>query len=80
MQASDKISGFNQKLQGLDKDLSKMDPTPWLQRGWTRLQGKDGRIKSIKDLKMGDTITARLLDGAVEFETKKITPKGKKGK
>ncbi len=50
-------------------NLKSLDPTPWLNKGWTQLFGsKSHRIKSINDAKVGESIKAQMQDGQLTLE------------
>jgi exodeoxyribonuclease VII large subunit len=54
-----------QQLNQFEKALVRHDPSPWLERGWTRLSltttGKS--VKSIEDVALGTELQAMLRDG-----------------
>lgn len=52
-------------LQKFAAAFGQKDPGPWLKKGWTRLQKKGTPILSVRDLKKGESLTTRLLDGRV---------------
>lgn len=52
-------------LQKFSAELSRRDPAPWLEKGWTRLQKNGQPVLSVTELVSGDTLTTRLLDGRV---------------
>ena len=58
-----------QKLLGL---FGQKDPTPWLQKGWTRFQKNGVPILSVKQLKKGDELSTRLADGRIVVKLEQI--------
>ena len=68
---SDSLFLFNQRL-------TQLDPKPWLKEGWTQLVTKGRKIMSIHDASVGDTVTARMLDGSftLKISDKMIAAKG----
>lgn len=52
-------------LQKFVSAFAQKDPGPWLKKGWTRLQKNGFPILSVSDLKPGEALSTRLLDGRV---------------
>lgn len=50
-------------VQTLEQRLVRLDPKPWLEQGWTQLYVGKKAVKRIGDLRPGDQVKARLLDG-----------------
>ena len=61
-------------ISELEKELVRRDPTPWLKKGWTQLSGESGLLLSVKKIKKGESIHARLLDGRVKMTVNGIVP------
>lgn len=69
------LFAMEMQLQKFSSELSKRDPAPWLQKGWTRLQKNGKPVLSIIDLQAGDTLTTRLLDGRLSVTVDTISPR-----
>ncbi|NBX24258.1 MAG: hypothetical protein EBR52_09220, partial [Microbacteriaceae bacterium] len=52
-------------LASIENKLTALDPKPWLERGWTRLSVDGLTIDSVKNLRQGMRVHARLKDGPV---------------
>ena len=52
-------------LASIENRLTALDPKPWLERGWTRLSIDGQTIDSVKNLRKGTRVHARLKDGPV---------------
>lgn len=61
-----------QALMNYQSKISSLDPTPWVKKGWTQLFHKGEQLFSIKKIKNGDTVSARLIDGNIEMEIQAI--------
>ena len=64
-----------ESLELLTQKLKGRDPRPWLKSGWTQLQSPSKRVVSIKDINLGETLLASLIDGTL---TVTVTDKNKK--
>ena len=53
-------------LGQLEKELIRLDPSPWMERGWTRIMKNGIRVKSIKELQKNDAVSMRLIDGNIK--------------
>jgi exonuclease VII large subunit len=80
MQLASQLNHFaNARLQELrealfarEQQLTRLDPGPWLDAGWTQLFRKDSSmkgqsLKTLNDASVGDEITARLRDGVLNL-------------
>jgi exodeoxyribonuclease VII large subunit len=52
-------------LASIETRLTSLDPKPWLERGWTRLSVGGETIDSVRRLRKGMHVHARLKDGPV---------------
>ncbi|MEZ4743918.1 MAG: exodeoxyribonuclease VII large subunit [Bdellovibrionota bacterium] len=72
------LAKLEQGLALLDKNLTALDPSPWLKQGWTQLfkssMSKEGAIKSVHKLHVGELLKARLLDGNMTLQISDISP------
>ena len=66
------IQHWKNRLITLKAELKSHDPKPWLKTGWTQLRNKNGQLKSIKSLKVGDSIKAKLSDGNIKLKVTHI--------
>jgi len=65
----------SEKLLVVEGRLNAQDPSPWLDRGWTQLRSRTGKLTSIVGLNEGDAITARLRDGQLGLVVQDIREK-----
>lgn len=64
----DSLNNIEKKLILLHQRLASYDPSPWLEKGWTRLYKNSQVIKSIKDVsKNQDELKAILKDGILKM-------------
>ncbi|MBQ6433644.1 MAG: hypothetical protein IJJ94_06850, partial [Bacteroidaceae bacterium] len=57
------------KVQSLGTRLAALDPAQQLRRGYSLTFTSDGRLlRSATELKAGDSITTRFIDGSVRSE------------
>ena len=59
---------LEQSLDSLMKSIQNLDPSPWLQKGWTQLQLAGKKINSVKELEPGKEIQITLLDGSLDAQ------------
>ena len=62
------------ELEGFESKLTSMNPTPWIEQGWTQLLN-GVKIKDTESLKVGSTLDARLKDASLELKIEKIIRK-----
>ena len=65
------VEATNQKTKQLADMRSKLDqtnPKPWLKKGWTRLDHQDGPLTSVKKVKKGQIVKARVEDGLISMK------------
>ncbi len=75
LQIASQLSHFaNARLQQLrealftrEQQLTRLDPAPWLDAGWTQLSLLGKNIKTLSDVAVGDELTARLKDGVLKL-------------
>jgi exodeoxyribonuclease VII large subunit len=70
--ANQALQKLSESLFGLNQRLTQLDPKPWLKEGWTQLVVGGKKLISIHDGQIGETLTARVVDGTL---TLKITDK-----
>lgn len=61
------LHSYTLQLESLNRTLVKLDPSPWIKQGWSRLFGAKGTIKSIKDVEVNEQLTAVLQDGHLQL-------------
>ena len=66
---------IGEQVSLLQEQLVRLDPKPWMETGWTQLARAGKPLKSVRDFKPGDTITARLRDGTLDLSVQHATPK-----
>lgn len=71
--ARDALSKQLDYLSDLERQLTRKDPSPWLEQGWTQLSGPRGMIRRTSDVAEGDDLKARLLDGNIMLRVLKTT-------
>lgn len=59
------FSSLASQLATIETRLASLDPSPWLERGWTRLSANGKTIDSVAGLAPGMELRARLKDGHV---------------
>lgn len=59
-------------LSELENNVTRIDPSPWLQKGWTQLMSDQSRVTSVSQLTQGQHISARLLDGKLDLTVSNI--------
>ncbi|MEY4630877.1 MAG: hypothetical protein RIQ81_997 [Pseudomonadota bacterium] len=57
------LAAIAANLANIEARLAGLDPSPWLEKGWTRLAANGKTIDSIRSLTPGMVVTARLKDG-----------------
>ena len=68
-----KVQSSKFKVQSLETRLAALDPALQLRRGFSLTYSSDGHLlRSIADIRPGDTITTRLADGKVAAVTTSI--------
>lgn len=55
-------------LQEMEKHLLGLDPSPWLQKGWARIYGERGLLKSVKHAVAGEQVVAVMSDGRLKLQ------------
>ena len=55
------------QLEKFVGELRGKYPSPWMKTGWTRLEIKAKKLKSLKKIEKGDELTARLSDGSLKL-------------
>jgi exodeoxyribonuclease VII large subunit len=65
--ANAQIQRHSELLFQREQQLTKLNPGPWLDAGWTQLSSAGKGIKSTKDVKIGTQIQARLRDGIMKL-------------
>lgn len=73
--SSGQLSATSEKLHVLQTELTRIDPGPWLNTGWTQLSSKGKPLKTVRDFKPGDEVQARLRDGVMTMAIKDIKTK-----
>lgn len=59
----------------LETKVTRIDPSPWLKKGWTQLMSGQTKISSVQQLKPGQGLSARLLDGKLDLTVSHIENK-----
>jgi exonuclease VII large subunit len=75
--ATSAIQQITEAVFSFHQRLTALDPTPWLKSGWTQLMANGQQVNSVESIDLGDTLTARLLDGSLQLQVKHKTPKHK---
>ncbi len=73
--AKNALNKASEHLHGLQNELTRIDPQPWLNTGWTQLSRKGRPLKTVRDFKPGDEVQARLRDGLMTLSVTTIKPK-----
>lgn len=60
-----------------EQQLTKLNPKPWLDTGWTQLSVSGKNLKSTDDVKVGTKIQARLRDGILKLTVESKEPRTK---
>lgn len=70
---------YQSKLDGLDRalirflgELQSKDPKPWLKKGWTQLEGEQGLVSRVGQVRPGEKLKARLRDGLLEVKVASV--------
>lgn len=69
------LNAESEKLLVLQTDLTRVDPGPWLNTGWTQLSSKGKPLKTVRDFKLGDEVQARLRDGVMTMSVTAVQRK-----
>ena len=69
------VNAASEKLLVLQTDLTRVDPGPWLNTGWTQLSSKGKPLKTVRDFKLGDEVQARLRDGVMTMSVTAVKQK-----
>lgn len=73
--AQNHINRASDRIHTLQMELTKVDPGPWLNTGWTQLTSKGKTLKTVRDFKPGDEVQARLRDGIMTLAVTDIKSK-----
>jgi exodeoxyribonuclease VII large subunit len=73
--ANAQLQKLGDGLHGLEQQLTRLDPTPWLASGWTQLSSHGRNLKNLEDVDVGDEITARLRDGVLSLRLESKQPR-----
>jgi exonuclease VII large subunit len=75
--ASMNLQKLSEELFARQQQLTRLDPGPWLDAGWTQLSAAGKNIKSMKDIELGALIQARLRDGILKLKVDAKEPRRK---
>ena len=78
--ANTQIQRHSEQLFYKEQQLTKLNPGPWLDAGWTQLSAAGKGIKSTKDVKVGTKIQARLRDGIMKLTVDSFEPRAVESK
>jgi exodeoxyribonuclease VII large subunit len=62
------LGNFRTKIAELLAALERRDPSGWIAQGWTRLSSRDGLVKSVTQVAIGESLRARLSDGWLHLQ------------
>ncbi len=71
------LQRITNEIQGLESALNAKDPSPWIEKGWTRLESSSHTPLDAYLLKPGDELNARLKHSLLRLEIKEIIDKSK---
>lgn len=66
-QATIQLQKQAELIYAREQQLTRLDPGPWLDSGWTQLSREGLPIRSINDLSLGSKVQARLRDGVLKL-------------
>ena len=75
--ASMNLQKLSEELFARQQQLTRLDPGPWLDAGWTQLSAAGRNIKSMQDIELGALIQARLRDGILKLKVDAKEPRRK---
>jgi exodeoxyribonuclease VII large subunit len=75
--ASMSLQKHSEELFKRQQQLTRLDPGPWLDAGWTQLSSAGKNIKSMQDIELGALIQARLRDGILKLKVDAKEPRRK---
>lgn len=55
-----------------ESTLDKLNPEPWIRKGWTQIYARGNKVDTILSLRKGDQIDLRLIDGLIKTTIEKI--------
>lgn len=67
-QVAEQLARATTRLTELDGLLGRVNPRPWIDRGWTQFAGPRGPVRRRADLKLGEIVSARLNDVLVKLK------------
>lgn len=59
-------------LQALEQKIVRLDPKPWLAQGWTQLWIDKRPVRRVAEIKPGDQVKARLIDGRAALIVERV--------
>ncbi len=77
LNAREALNRASEHLSQRERDLTRRDPSPWLEQGWTQLSGGRGMIRRTADIAADEELKARLLDGRITLkvvQVESVTP------
>lgn len=75
--ANSKLQQLSELLSERHREVTKMDPSPWLKAGWTQLNIGGRNIRSLSEVSSGDTLSARLMDGILKLRVEEKQARSK---
>jgi exodeoxyribonuclease VII large subunit len=62
------------QIMDLLSQLDRINPKPWLEKGWTQLFEQKNLMDSVHKIKDNQSLTARLIDGLVDLKVTAVKP------
>ncbi len=70
--ANRQLQAFAEALFAREQQLTRLDPSPWLDSGWTQLSLDGKPLLSSEDTSIGSNVQARLRDGMLRMTVNEI--------
>jgi exodeoxyribonuclease VII large subunit len=78
--ALERIHSALARTGDLERRMIGADPKPWLAKGWTQLMVGSRRIQRVADVKSGELVCARVVDGLIHARVEQIERREENGK
>lgn len=65
---------YSERLFIMEKQLTQLDPRPWLKQGFVQLKHAKQTLTSTRDTGVGDILSAQFYDGKLTLEVKEKVP------
>jgi exodeoxyribonuclease VII large subunit len=79
-QATMQLQKHTELLFGREQQLTRLDPGPWLDAGWTQLSIAGKSVLNTNDVEIGSAVQARLRDGVLKLTVDAVEAREKRSR